>query len=76
MKQHPAWGVDVLSVAVRGVQVTVGPDGKPRITGWDVVDFTEEVDDTSSLQRFAIMGRGLFHFLSRHNLRRSHRACN
>lgn len=71
MKQHPAWGVDATSVAVRGVQINVGADGKPRLAAWDVVDFTPEVEDLGSLQRFAIMGRGLFHFLSRHKLNRS-----
>lgn len=71
MKQHPAWGVDVTSVAVRGVQIAIGAEGKPKLMAWDMVDFTEEVEDTGSLQRFAIMGRGLFHFLSRHKLRRS-----
>ncbi|MAG55749.1 MAG: hypothetical protein CMJ83_05620 [Planctomycetes bacterium] len=71
MKQHPAWGVDVTSVAVRGVQIAVGAEGKPRITGWDIVDYTEEVEDTSSLARFATMGRGIYHFMSRHQTRRS-----
>jgi type IV pilus assembly protein PilM len=71
MKQHPAWGVDVTGVSTRGVKLRVASDGRPHLVAWDVVDYAEEVDDLTSLTRFATMGRALFHFKSRHRLMRS-----
>lgn len=71
MVDHPAWGVDVAAVGVRGVKIAKRGDGKPRIVAWDVVDFTEEVDDLQDLARLNVIGRGLFHFRSRHKLKNS-----
>ncbi len=71
MKQYPAWGVDLTAVAVRGVQLALTSEGKPRVNAWDVVDFTEQVPDVSSLARFNVMERGLHHFRSRHHLEKS-----
>jgi type IV pilus assembly protein PilM len=71
MKAYPAWGVDLTAVAVRAVQIALGPEGRPRIVAWDIVDYTEQVPDVTSLTRFGLMERGLQHFRGRHDLRSS-----
>lgn len=59
------------SVSVRGVKLAADGEGPPRLVAWDAIDFVEEVEDLTALQRFSIMGRGLFHFRSRHSLRQT-----
>lgn len=68
MKEYPAWGVDVTAVALRGVKLEKSREGRPRISAWDVVDYTEQVEDVSSLTRIGTMSRGIFHFRRRHDV--------
>ena len=72
MMKHPAWGIDLTSAALRAAKLELTGEGNPRLLAWDLVDFTEEVDDLESLQRFATVGRAAFHFRSRHKLQSSH----
>lgn len=71
MSTYPAWGLDVTGVSIRGVKLAERPGGKPRLIAWDVVDFAEDVEDLSALNRFSVLGRGAYHFRSRHKLKSS-----
>ncbi len=69
--QHPIWGIDVTSVALRGVRLALDADGVPRIVAWDALDFTTDVENVASSARLAPMQRALAQFAHGKELRYS-----
>jgi Tfp pilus assembly PilM family ATPase len=69
--QHPIWGIDVTSVALRGVRLALDADGVPRIVAWDALDFANDVENVASSARLAPMQRALALFARGKELRYS-----
>ncbi len=68
MSELPVWGIDLTAVSLRAVKLALTDSGGVRAEAWEVVDFTDDVEDVHALGRFDAFGRAVHSFLRHHDV--------
>ena len=70
MADLPAWGIHLGAASVRGVKLQKDGD-VVRVVAHEQIDFADDIEDITSLERFSAQAHGLAVFLKRHDTSRS-----
>ncbi|MCB1282594.1 MAG: pilus assembly protein PilM, partial [Salinibacterium sp.] len=71
MADFPAWGIHLTTSSLRGIKLERAEDGeKIRVVAHDQIDFAEDIEDVTSLDRHGPLLHALAVFSKRHDLQK------